>query len=167
VLDTNVVVMATPFHITWLPLTKLVPVAVRARGVVMPFGEVFGVIEDSVGGGAPPPVPLPVMVRMSAPDVVVSGFIARMVITPALAICAAETVAVSFVAELTVVGSEAPSQRTVVPDTKFVPVAVRVNAAPPAATVVGSMEDKVGVTTPLNPPHPPRNKERTKRKRKP
>jgi hypothetical protein len=36
VLDTNVVVIATPFHITVLPLTKFVPVAVSVKGDVAP-----------------------------------------------------------------------------------------------------------------------------------
>jgi hypothetical protein len=38
-----------------------------------------------------------------------------------------------------------------------VPVAVKVNPADPAATVAGLIEDRVGVTTPLKPPHPERN----------
>ena len=33
VLETNVVVIAMPFHKIWLPLTKLVPVAVRVNGL--------------------------------------------------------------------------------------------------------------------------------------
>jgi hypothetical protein len=42
-----------------------------------------------------------------------------------------------------------------------VPVAVNVNEALPAATEAGVSEDSVGVTTPLNPPHPENTEERT------
>lgn len=58
VLDTNVVVIGTPFHNTLLPLTKPVPFAVSVRGAVEALGftmlgAVDGLNEVSVGGVAP------------------------------------------------------------------------------------------------------------------
>jgi hypothetical protein len=97
---------------------------------------------------------------------VLSGFITRMLTAPGVAICAAVTFAVSSVVDETAVESEAPFQRIVVPLTKFVPVAVRTKPALPMATVAGDMEANVGGRTPLNPPHPHRNRDKTARSRK-
>jgi hypothetical protein len=104
---------------------------------------------------------LPVMVKVSVPEVVLSGFIARMLTFPGAAIWAAVTFAVSWVADETVVESDAPFQRIVVPLTKFVPVAVRTKSALPAATEAGESDARVGGRTPLNPPHPHRNRDKT------
>jgi hypothetical protein len=106
------------------------------------------------------------MVSVIAPEVVLSAFIARMLTAPALAICSAVMFAVSWVEELTVVGSDVPSHRRVVPCAKLLPLAVSVKPALPAATVVGLMDDKVGARTPLNPPHPHQKSERTVSSRK-
>ena len=108
---------------------------------------------------------LPVMVSVSVADVVLSGFITRMLTLPGAAICAAVTFAVSWVVDETVVESEAPSQRIVVPLTKFVPVAVRTKSALPAATEAGARDARVGGRTPLNPPHPHRNRDKTAKSR--
>ncbi len=135
------------------------PVAVSAKSV-LPAATAAG--EMAVSVNPPPPVPLPVIESVSVPEVVLSDFITRMLTVPAAAICAAETCAVSWVDELTVVGSEVPSHRMVVPCAKFVPVAVRVKPAPPAAIVVGLMDESVGASTPLKPPHPHTITERTK-----
>ena len=237
VLDTNVVVIAAPFHITVLPLTKFVPVAVNVNANVIPFCEVLGLMDVNVGAGPRPPaitvsgsvpvvdlsglvtptlmvpadatsaagtvawswvaeskvvvaaVPLSVIaaaetnpvpvavsvkdalpaataageieVRLKGPplellvivsvialELVLSDFITRILTAPALAICAALTLALSWVDELTVVGSEPPSHRSIVPWAKLVPVAVSVNPALPAVIVVGLIDDRVGESTP-------------------
>ncbi|HEY1895514.1 MAG TPA: hypothetical protein VGG62_04540 [Terracidiphilus sp.] len=108
---------------------------------------------------------LPVTVRGSVPEVVLSGFITRMLTVPGVAICGAVTFAVSWVADETVVESEAPFQRMVVPLTKFVPFAMRTKSALPAATEAGEREASVGGRTPLNPPHPHRNRDKTTKSR--
>ena len=95
-----------------------------------------------------------------------SDFITRILTVPALAIWAAVTLAVNWVDEPTVVDSETPSHKIVVPLAKFVPVAVSVNAAPPAATVAGVIDESVGASTPLNPPQPQTQTERTESSRK-
>jgi hypothetical protein len=61
-----------------------------------------------------------------------------------LAIRLADTGAVSCVAELKVVVSAEPFHTTVSPDTKFVPLTVRVNPEPPAVTLAGDSEPTVG-----------------------
>jgi hypothetical protein len=106
------------------------------------------------------------MVNVCVPDVVLSDFITRTLTVPALAICAAETFAVSCVDEVTVVGSATPSHKMAVPVAKFAPAAVSVKPALPAAIVVGLMEVSVGARTPLNPPQPDQKIERTNSKRK-
>jgi hypothetical protein len=63
---------------------------------------------------------------------------------PAVAMRAAGTVAVSFVAETNVVVSAVPLQFTVEPETKLVPFTVSVNPAPPAVAQVGLSELMVG-----------------------
>src|SRR5665213_461932 len=129
------------------------PVAVIVR-LGLPEATASGEIDVRLKVDPPPPPPVPVIVNCSASEVVVSGFMARMLIVPAVAICAAVMLAVRDVVEVTVVGRATPSHRRVVPLTKFEPVAVSVKPAPPAATVAGLSEVSVGVTTPLKPPQP-------------
>jgi hypothetical protein len=88
-----------------------------------------------------------------------------MLTVPGVAICAAVTFAVSWLADETVVESGAPFQRMVVPLTKFVPLAVRTKSVLPAATEAGEREARVGGRTPWNPPHPHRNRDRTAKSR--
>ena len=106
-------------------------------------------------------MPSAVTVKSIVPDVVVSGFITRIDTVPRFAICAAGICAVSCVFETTFVVSATPFHRIWVPLMKFVPFTVSVKLALPAATVEGVMELIVGVTTPLNPPHPTSNEKRT------
>jgi hypothetical protein len=153
-----VVVTAVPFSVIAAPETNPVPVAVRVKSV-LPAATAAGEIEMRLN--APPPDP-PVIVSVIAADVVLSDFITRTLTAPAVAICAAGMLAVSCVDEVTVVGSDAPSQRIVVPWVKLVPVAFRVKAALPAAIVVGLIDERVGARTPLNPPQPDQKTERTK-----
>jgi hypothetical protein len=68
---------------------------------------------------------------------------------PAVAIRLAGTAAVSWVALTKVVVSPAPFQFTVAPETKFVPVTVRVKAPPPAVAELGLRLVMVGSATPV------------------
>lgn len=139
------VVRAAPFQVITSPLAKPTPVAVNVKSAV-PIATVNGLSDSKLN--EPFPVPLPVIVRFIVPDVVVSGFIARIDTVPGFAICAAGICAVSCVFETTVVVRAAPSHRIWVPAMKFVPFTVRVKLALPAATVEGVMELIVGVTIP-------------------
>jgi len=156
------VVIAVPFSVIAAPDTKPTPVAVRVNAG-LPAATAAG--EMDVRLNVPPGEP-PVMVSVRASEVVLSDFITRMLTAPAEAICAAVTFAVSCVADVTVVGREAPSHKITVPPVKFAPVAVSVNASLPAAIVVGLMDDNVGARMPLNPPQPLRTRERTESNRK-
>src|SRR5438552_12477708 len=63
---------------------------------------------------------------------------------PAVAMSSAPMLAVSWVALTNVVERAVPFHSSVLPATKFVPVAVRVNAGPPAAALLGDSELSVG-----------------------
>jgi hypothetical protein len=69
---------------------------------------------------------------------------------PAVAIRDAVTVAVSCVEELNAVVSDVPFHFTVEPETKFVPVTLKVNCAPPAVAQVGLSELMVGTALIVN-----------------
>jgi hypothetical protein len=69
---------------------------------------------------------------------------------PAVAIRDAVTVAVSCVEELNAVVSEVPFHFTVEPETKFVPVTLKLNCAPPAVAQVGLSELMVGTALIVN-----------------
>lgn len=155
VAESTVVARAVPFRVIVLELMKPTPVAESVK-LPLPAATVDGEIEvkENVEFPPPPPEPLPLIVSISAEDVVVSGFITRIVTVPAVAICAADTAAVSCVVDVTVVGRDTPSHNSVVPLTKFVPVAVSVKPEAPAVTLSGLMAVNVGVTTPLKPPQP-------------
>jgi hypothetical protein len=146
------------FNVIAAPETNPVPVAVNAKDV-LPAVTAAGEMDASLKE-------LPVTVRGNVLEVVLSGFITRMLTVPGVAICAAVTFAVSWVADETVVESEAPFQRIVVPLTKFVPFAMRTKSVLPAATEAGEREASVGGRTPLNPPHPHRNRDKTAKSRK-
>ena len=160
--ESKLVLMAVPFNVITAPEIKPAPVAVSVKS-----GLPAANAEGEMAARLNEPVEPPVMVSDIVPDVVLSAFITRMFTEPALAICAALTFAVSWVGELTVVGSAVPFHRMVVPDAKFVPPAVSVNALPPACTVAGVMEESVGASTPLNPPQPPQKRARTNSNTKP
>jgi len=72
------------------------------------------------------------------------GFTTVIEAAPGLGIRAAGTVAVSRVAETKVVVSGLPFQFTVEPETKLVPLTVKVNCEPPAVAQVGLSEVIVG-----------------------
>lgn len=146
VAESKLVVIATPSSVIESPFTKPTPVAVNVKAG-LPDAMELGDIEVRLYV-LPPPPPVPVMVKSITPEVVVSAFITRTATMPALAICAAEIDVVSCVGDTTLVGCAIPSHRISVPAVKFVPVAVRVNPALPAATVAGEIDVSVGVTTP-------------------
>ena len=68
---------------------------------------------------------------------------------PARAMSLAKIAAVTCVALTKVVVRALPFQCTEAPETKFVPVTVRVNASPPAAAVDGEREVAVGTGLPI------------------
>jgi hypothetical protein len=145
------------FNVIAAPETNPVPVAVNAKDV-LPAVTAAGEMDASLKE-------LPVTVRGNVLEVVLSGFITRTLTVPGAAICAAVTFAVSWLADETVVESDAPFQRIVAPLTKFVPFAVRTKSPLPAATEAGDREASVGGRTPLNPPHPHRNRDKTTQSR--
>ena len=69
---------------------------------------------------------------------------------PVVAMRAAETTAVSCVAETNVVVSAVPFHFTIEIAAKFVPFTVKVNCGPPAVAQVGLSELTVGVATIVN-----------------
>ena len=156
VAESNVVVIAVPFSVITSPLTKPMPVAARVKSG-LPAAMEEGDIDVRLNVCDPDPV----TVSCIGPEVVVSDFITRILTVPAAAICAADIEVVSWVVETTLVARATASHNICVPLVKFVPVAVSVNPALPAATVAGEIEVSVGVTTPLKPPHPMTNVKRT------
>jgi hypothetical protein len=84
------------------------------------------------------------IVNVCAFDVPPHGVTTVTEAVPALATRAAGTVAVSCVAETSVVVSGLPFQFTVEPETKLVPFTVNVNCGPPAVAQVGLSELTVG-----------------------
>jgi phenolic acid decarboxylase len=99
VAELKVEVIAVPLRVIESPFTKPTPVAVNVNAA-LPDATDEGVIEVRLKVDEPPP---PVIVSVIVPDVVVSGFITLIETEPAAAICAAETVVVSWVLETTAV----------------------------------------------------------------
>jgi hypothetical protein len=125
--------------------TKFVPVTVRVKAAP-PAVALGGESEVAVGNGL-------LMVKVRALDVPPPGvgFFTVTVAVPAVAMRLAGTEAVNFVPVTYVVRSTSVNlsnvpavQRTVEAETKFVPVTVRVNAAPPAVALDGESEARVG-----------------------
>ena len=134
----NVVVRAVPFQFTTEPLTKFVPVTVSVNADA-PAAAVVGEIEVSVGAGL-------LMLKVCEDDVPPTG-VGLNTVTEAVpdeVRSPIGTVAVSDVALTSVVVSAEPFHFTTEPLTKFVPVTVRVNAAPPTLAEVGEMDVSVG-----------------------
>src|SRR5262249_62343208 len=102
-----------------------------------PAGAELGDREVSVGPGA-------VIVKDRALDTDPSGFATVTCAVPAAAMSAAPIVAVSCPALTNVVARALPFHRTLAPLTKFEPVTVSVNPAPPAGAELGDREASVG-----------------------
>jgi hypothetical protein len=84
------------------------------------------------------------IVNVCAFDVPPHGVTTASEAVPAVAMRAAGTVAVSWVAETKVVASAVPFQFTVDPERKVVPFTVSTNCGPPAVVHVGLSELIVG-----------------------
>jgi len=136
VVETKAVVSGLPFQFTVEPEMKFVP------------------FTDSVNCGPPavahvglsePIVGTALIVNVAAFEVPPQELTTVIEAVPAVAISAAGTVAVSCVADTKVVARDVAFHFTVAPDTKFVPLTVRVNCNPPAVAQVGLSELTVGV----------------------
>src|SRR5882724_458453 len=138
VLLTNVVVRLLPFQRTTDDPTKFVPIAVSVNAA-SPATALVGEIDVSVGAGL-------LIVNVCALEVPPPGVGLNTVTdaVPPVAISAAVICAWSCVALTYVVVRLLPFQRTTDVIAKFVPVAVSVNAAPPAEALVGEIELSVG-----------------------
>jgi len=126
---TKVVVSAVLPHSTVAPETKFVPLTVSVKAEPPAVVEV-GVRLVIVG------VPGALM-ENDAPDDVPAESVTVTVAEPVLAMRLAGTAAVNWVELTNVVVSVVLPHCTVAPERKFVPLTVRVNAAPPAVMDVG------------------------------
>jgi hypothetical protein len=135
---TYVVVSPAPCHPTIEVETKFVPVTVRVNAAP-PAVALDGESEARVGAGL-------LIVNVRAPEVPPPGvgFVTVIDAVPAVAMSLAGTVAVKFVPLTYFVFSPVPFHFTVDPETNFVPVTVRVNAAPPAVALEGESEVAAG-----------------------
>ena len=138
VLLPNVVVRLLPFQRTTDEPLKFVPVTVSVNPAP-PAVALAGAIEVSVGAGL-------LIVNVCALDVPPPGVGVKTVtgMVPAVAMSLAEIAAVSCVLLTNVVVRLLLFQRMTDVIAKFVPVAVTVNAAPPAVALVGEIEPRVG-----------------------
>ena len=131
---TNVVALLFPLKLTTAPETKFVPLTVNVNAAP-PTVALLGERDIMEGTGlftlksefpdAPPPG---------------AGFFTDTLKVPAVAISAAVIAAVTCVALTNVVVLAFPLKLTTAPETKFVPLTVNVNAAPPAIALVGERD---------------------------
>ena len=84
------------------------------------------------------------MVKVLAFDTLPSGLATVTGTVPEAAMSAAAIAAVNCVALTNVLVRAAPFQRTLAPVTKFIPLTVSVNAAPPTVALFGDSELTVG-----------------------
>jgi hypothetical protein len=134
---TNDVVSAVAPHVAVAPETKFVPLIVRVKAAP-PAGAELGLKLVMVGGRG-------LMVNVApaeVPRVVVTVTLA----VPAVAMRLAGAAAVSFVALTNVVVRAVVPHFAFAPEAKFVPLIVRVKAAPPAAAELGLRLVMVGIT---------------------
>ena len=134
---TNVVVLALPLKLTTELETKFVPLTVNVKAAA-PAVTLVGEIDVSVGTGFGALATLKTTaVEVPPPGV---GLITVTLALPAVAMSEARMAAVSCVALTKVVVFALPLNWTTDVETKFVPLTVRVNAAPPAVAPVGDSE---------------------------
>ena len=126
---TNVVASAVVPHCTVAPETKFVPLIVRVKAAPPAVTE-LGLKLAIVGGGGG------LMVNVD-PAEVPPGVATVTLAVPAVAIRLAGTAAVSCLALTNVVVRAVVPQAAFAPETKFVPLIVRVKAAPPAVAELG------------------------------
>jgi hypothetical protein len=150
VLLLNVVVRFEPFTCTTEPETKLLPVTVNVNPG-LPAAALVGDMLANEGSG---------LLTTSDTEAVVepSGFITPTARLPAVAMSLDGMAAVSCVALTNVVVRFEPFTWTTDPLTKFEPLAVSVNADPPAVAVLGEMlvsDGAVLLTVKFNDPDVP------------
>ena len=124
------------------PETKLEPVTVRVKADPPAVAE-LGAVEVRVGTGLFPAVTVKVFPAEVPPPG--AGLKTVTVGLPAVAISDARIAAESWVEEMTVVVRSTPFHRTLDPETKLVPVTVRVKAGPPATADAGESVEMAGV----------------------
>lgn len=134
---TYVLAKAVVPHCTVVPESKFAPLMVRVNAA-LPAVAVAGERLVIVGGRAAGE-----MVNV-APVEVLPETVTVTFAEPAFAIRLAGTAAVSWLALTNVVVSAVLPHCTVAPETKFVPLTVRVNAAPPATAEAGERLVMVG-----------------------
>ena len=129
---------SAPFHRTTDELMKFVPVAVSVNAAP-PAAALLGESELSVGTGL-------LIVNVCALEAPPPGVGLKTVTgaVPGVAMSLARICTWSWVPLTNVVDRSLPFQRTTDEAMKFVPVAVRVNPAPPAAALGGEIELSVG-----------------------
>ena len=98
--------------------------------------------------------PPPAIVNVRPFEVAPPGLVTVTVAEPAVATSLAGIAADSCVEPAKLVVRAAPFHNTVEPETKFVPVTVRVNPALPAGALDGESDDRVGVLGGGAPPPP-------------
>jgi len=145
VLETKVVVSGLPFHTTWLPVTKPVPLAVSVIAG-LPLKAVFGSIDVSVGGV---PVEAPVTVNGREFVVFLVASCTATLIAPAAATFAAGITPCNCVAESKVVVIAVPLSVITSPLAKPTPVADKVKSGLPAATDDGEIDVRLNVCKPV------------------
>lgn len=128
-LETKVVATGDPFHRIATLFCKFAPVTVRMKPAPPACADA-GESALICGAGA-------VMANWAAAETCPPGLDTVMLADPKAAICAGVTAAASCVEERKVVARSAPFQRTADPETKFAPLTVRVNDAPPASVEEG------------------------------
>lgn len=131
-----VVAIAVPFHFTFAPEPKLVPLIVSVKAAPPTVAE-LGLRLVMVGGGR-------LTVNVAPVEVAPPGSATVTLAVPIVAIRPAGTAAVSWLALTNAVTSAAPFQFTVAPETKFVPLTVRVKSAAPAIAELGLRLEIVG-----------------------
>jgi hypothetical protein len=137
VTDDGVIVGFDP-KFTVAPAVKPVPVRVSGKAAP-PAVAVAGAIEARVREA-------PLIVKGKLPDVPPpgAGFVTATLAVPAVAMSVAVIAAVSWVALIRVVVLAAPLNFTTDVDTNPVPFTIKLKPAPPAAALVGEIEDSVG-----------------------
>src|SRR2546422_935528 len=136
----NVVVRSAPFQRTTDEPMKLLPVTVSVNAAP-PATAVLGDREVSVGLGVGAVIVKVCGLELPPPGV---GLKTVADAVPAVAMSLAEIAACSRVLLTKVVDRSLPFHRTTDEAMKFVPVAVRVNPAPPATALLGEIELSVG-----------------------
>ena len=146
---TKVVVRDAPFHLTTEPKTKLLPLTVRVKAPP-PAVALLGTRVVNAGTGL-----AALIVKVRALEVPPPGAGLNTVTeaVPAAAMSVAGMAAVTCVAFTKVVVRAEPFHLTTEPETKLLPLTVRVKAPPPAVALLGTRVVSTGTGFVL-PPEP-------------